>query len=142
MHLIRYVLWALERRWHYPGIGSRIAILAHSRKGVDTRTLTKYYPSRPVGRLPETSNPFRKLRQHEVTQIGGHFTNLTAPEVGPDGTVAFAGGIEGGTRFRFKARGKEHESEVTALEPGRVCFFWKRPAREPGGVGKEVGLEL
>ncbi len=29
------------------------------------------------------------------------------------------GPIEVGTRFRFKARGKEHESEVTALEPGK-----------------------
>ncbi len=29
------------------------------------------------------------------------------------------GPIEVGPRFRFKARGKERESEVTALEPGR-----------------------
>ena len=29
------------------------------------------------------------------------------------------GPLEMGTLFRFKARGKEHESEVTALEPGK-----------------------
>ncbi len=34
-------------------------------------------------------------------------------------TPLIQGPIEVGTRFRFKARGKEHESEVTALEPGK-----------------------
>ncbi len=36
------------------------------------------------------------VRVGDPTPLGGHFTNLTAPEVGLDGTVAFAGGIEGG----------------------------------------------
>ena len=36
------------------------------------------------------------VRVGDPTPLGGRFTNLTAPEVGPDGTVAFAGGIEGG----------------------------------------------
>ncbi|MFQ5803094.1 MAG: choice-of-anchor tandem repeat NxxGxxAF-containing protein [Candidatus Methylomirabilales bacterium] len=36
------------------------------------------------------------VRVGNPTPLGGRFTNLTAPEVGPDGTVAFAGGIEGG----------------------------------------------
>ncbi len=36
------------------------------------------------------------VRVGDPTPLGGRFTNLTAPEVGPDGTVAFAGGIKGG----------------------------------------------
>ncbi len=36
------------------------------------------------------------VRVGDPTPLGGRFTNLTAPEVGPDGAVAFAGGIEGG----------------------------------------------
>jgi hypothetical protein len=36
------------------------------------------------------------VRVGDPTPLGGHYTDLTAPEVGPDGTVAFAGGVEGG----------------------------------------------
>lgn len=36
------------------------------------------------------------VRVGDPTPLGGRFANLTAPEVGPDGTVAFAGGVEGG----------------------------------------------
>ena len=36
------------------------------------------------------------VRVGDPTPLGGRFTNLTAPEVGPDGAVAFAGGVEGG----------------------------------------------
>jgi hypothetical protein len=36
------------------------------------------------------------VRVGDPTPLGGHYTDLTAPEVGPDGSVAFAGGIDGG----------------------------------------------
>ncbi len=36
------------------------------------------------------------VRVGDPTPLGGRFTNLTAPQVSPDGTVAFAGGVEEG----------------------------------------------
>ncbi len=36
------------------------------------------------------------VRVGDPTPLGGRFSNLTAPQLGPDGTVAFAGGVEGG----------------------------------------------
>ncbi len=36
------------------------------------------------------------VRVGDPTPVGGRFTNLTTPQVGPDGTVAFAGDVEGG----------------------------------------------
>ena len=36
------------------------------------------------------------VRVGDPTPVGGRFTDLTSPEVGPDGTVVFAGGVSGG----------------------------------------------
>jgi hypothetical protein len=36
------------------------------------------------------------IRVGDPTPLGGHYTDLTAPEVGPDGSVAFAGSVKGG----------------------------------------------
>ncbi len=36
------------------------------------------------------------VRVGDSTPLGGRFTNVSSPEVGPDGTVAFAGSVEGG----------------------------------------------
>lgn len=36
------------------------------------------------------------VRVGDPTPLGGRFTNLTAPQIGPDGSVAFAGGVVGG----------------------------------------------
>lgn len=36
------------------------------------------------------------VRVGDPTPLGGRFTNVSAPEVGPDGTLAFAGGVDGG----------------------------------------------
>jgi hypothetical protein len=36
------------------------------------------------------------VRVGDPTPLGGRFKDLSAPEIGPDGTVAFGGGVEGG----------------------------------------------
>ena len=36
------------------------------------------------------------VRVGDPTPVGGRFTDLTSPEVGPDGTVVFAGDVQGG----------------------------------------------
>lgn len=36
------------------------------------------------------------VRVGDGTPLGGRFISLTAPKIGPDGTVVFAGGVEGG----------------------------------------------